>query len=1093
MNLGLKIALRNYPVNYKKGGKKPCYTCGGKMYQAGGHAPGGQEESQTTYGQNQFGVNPWGLGLIGAYLGSQALLNNKEDKNYQAYKNRWIRDYSVPSLIQDPNKFSDQYSEQPIYQGGGLSREQDYGSKSHPYPSVGAGQFAGPHRSYPIPTHADAVDALRLAHLHGAESVIQKVYAKYPDLRKKLGGVMKEYATGGLPSWLYEARGRAIQQEARHGGNLEMAPYHNLPQDEYDQIAMEKGYHKMPDGTWMKDEDMKYKKGGKWIQGAIKHPGRCTPGSPNYDCPKGSPQWRLAQRFRHGDLHNSQEGGLAAANAEARRFALSRGLMTGENTHVNSIPQYIDSRTGRPSVPAPTRPLAYNVPRDIQLSDIQSSQGLFWYTDPHTGDTVDVDPSVVNLPRFKKSKEQVAKDLASRMKKGGNWIAGAVNPAHKGYCTPMSKSTCTPRRKAFARRAKAHFKQDGGMTLNSRGEQAQGYYGHPNASYLHFPGQGRRTFVPGPMPLMVMDDGGIQYLGNQPIQTHGPVTEMPIFKDGGEVRTTVKKVPRKDATIEAEKGELIFGAGHPGDIEDQNDRVGVGLFKIDGKKHYQGGTPLKAFPGDFVFSNDPKLAFNQDDAKDLTGDNITKQTLRTPAKLAKKYIDLNKFIDRAQNKETDPVTKKTAIYNVNNYIDRLGEIAYAQEEKKGFPSGIPAFAQASLQSRGYNQEALQAQLNQGRMRMGGEYQTGGNYPSTFRNYYDTRQKTQYSAPSWLTPEQFYSTPGLVDYMKTLDKIPGVDNDLQIADDSVWGYRHQAALEKFFPTGQPPLTQVPDYTRPQATMRDLSGPKGPGKEGSAELTNYTQYPNNQFNLSGAELYGLYAANRRFPSRYPTAYKNYEIQNAESLLSSAYSPISEQPYLNAIKRSSLGFEANNNPNGAAGYTRSLGAYNVSLGAENQAISQVYAQNQTRKDQQANALAQLEIQKGADRIQNQNLYDTKLETLAQNKEQAAKYRMANTAAQLNEMQRSREVKGLYNTMSDFYEYGPNNQMRLKPTYKIENGRLVPVQRSIADLIKGSGQTQNTQYISTLENVFKLMKQYGITNSSFIDDLMKKAIIPQ
>lgn len=49
--------------------------------------------------------------------------------------------------------------------------------------------------------------------------------------------------------------------------------------------------------------------GGEWIQGAIKHPGRCTPGSANYDCPEGSPQWNLAQRFKHGDLHKAQEGG----------------------------------------------------------------------------------------------------------------------------------------------------------------------------------------------------------------------------------------------------------------------------------------------------------------------------------------------------------------------------------------------------------------------------------------------------------------------------------------------------------------------------------------------------------------------------------------------------------------------------------------------------------------------------------------------------------------------------------------------------------------------------------------------------------------
>lgn len=35
-----------------------------------------------------------------------------------------------------------------------------------------------------------------------------------------------------------------------------------------------------------------------------------------------------------------------------------------------------------------------------------------------------------------------------------DWIQKAVNPAHKGYCTPMTKSTCTPARKALAKRFK---------------------------------------------------------------------------------------------------------------------------------------------------------------------------------------------------------------------------------------------------------------------------------------------------------------------------------------------------------------------------------------------------------------------------------------------------------------------------------------------------------------------------------------------------------------------------------------------------------------------------------------------------------------
>jgi len=46
------------------------------------------------------------------------------------------------------------------------------------------------------------------------------------------------------------------------------------------------------------------------------------------------------------------------------------------------------------------------------------------------------------------------------------WIQGAVNPEHKGYCTPMTKATCTPPRKALAKRFKkaAHKKEAQGGT-----------------------------------------------------------------------------------------------------------------------------------------------------------------------------------------------------------------------------------------------------------------------------------------------------------------------------------------------------------------------------------------------------------------------------------------------------------------------------------------------------------------------------------------------------------------------------------------------------------------------------------------------------
>ena len=91
------------------------------------------------------------------------------------------------------------------YKLGGLT-SKDRDSSKHPYPSVSSKDFAGGGRSYPIPTKADAVDALRLAGLHGRSDVRSKVYSKYPSLRKKslLGSCsrpvkgMRPKALGGM-------------------------------------------------------------------------------------------------------------------------------------------------------------------------------------------------------------------------------------------------------------------------------------------------------------------------------------------------------------------------------------------------------------------------------------------------------------------------------------------------------------------------------------------------------------------------------------------------------------------------------------------------------------------------------------------------------------------------------------------------------------------------------------------------------------------------------------------------------------------------------------------------------------------------------
>ena len=96
---------------------------------------------------------------------------------------------------------------------GGLSRSKDYGSKSKPYPNVDKKDFAGKNRSYPIPTKSDAVDALRLAGLHGRDDIKTKVYSKYPELRKraKNGGVYTVTSNGKTSLRMIPSTGERIK------------------------------------------------------------------------------------------------------------------------------------------------------------------------------------------------------------------------------------------------------------------------------------------------------------------------------------------------------------------------------------------------------------------------------------------------------------------------------------------------------------------------------------------------------------------------------------------------------------------------------------------------------------------------------------------------------------------------------------------------------------------------------------------------------------------------------------------------------------------------------------------------------------------
>ncbi len=160
--------------------------------------------SVTPYERNLIRFAPQGTHFtdIGKTIKHPTFSNESKYSNKKTPGGTWNGNVFVPAIWQfgnNGNAIRNKYmkgSGEGYFNGrknvypkryGGLT-SKDRGSSKHPYPSVSSKDFAGGGRSYPIPTKADAVDALRLAGLHGRSDVKAKVYSRYPELRKKARG-----------------------------------------------------------------------------------------------------------------------------------------------------------------------------------------------------------------------------------------------------------------------------------------------------------------------------------------------------------------------------------------------------------------------------------------------------------------------------------------------------------------------------------------------------------------------------------------------------------------------------------------------------------------------------------------------------------------------------------------------------------------------------------------------------------------------------------------------------------------------------------------------------------------------------------------
>lgn len=148
------------------------------------------------------------------------------------------------------------------------------------------------------------------------------------------------------------------------------------------------------------------------------------------------------------------------------------------------------------------------------------------------------------------------------------------------------------------------------------------------------------------------------------------------------INSVIKENPYR-SNVNIEGGEIVL----------QPDLTA--LFKATGKKHTRGGMDVLLRPESFIYSDWKGLALTGKEYELFELKEAAKGKDDTPAEVLKKNIDVkhyNSMVNILEDPYKDDLSKKSAALMLEKYLQSLGNIAYIQESKKGFPQGVPAFA-----------------------------------------------------------------------------------------------------------------------------------------------------------------------------------------------------------------------------------------------------------------------------------------------------------------------------------------------------------------------------------------------------------------
>lgn len=238
-----------------------------------------------------------------------------------------------------------------------------------------------------------------------------------------------------------------------------------------------------------------------------------------------------------------------------------------------------------------------------------------------------------------------------------------------------------------------------------------------------------------------------------------------------------KKADDSEYVLEAEGGEVI--------------QTPDGLQKnIEGNRHHSGGVKMtkdQAPPDSFIFSDTKAMLIKDPKIQEFFGLSIKKKGY-TPAEISKKYNN-NKFEAMLADPKSDEIHRRTAEISIPENNKMKAYLAIFQEEKKGFPQGIPNIVKqylpeiaAQLEQQLGQQDSQEEQMEQqppmqmyggegyygygGGMQsnsylpMYGEYTYGGNYYNTGGQFDETTTIGPYGQlPQFGYAGQNYYAPG----------------------------------------------------------------------------------------------------------------------------------------------------------------------------------------------------------------------------------------------------------------------------------------------------------------------------------------------